>query len=224
MDECVRIAHSKKELLQGHKEIEEKSENDTLAFTFSKPIVQEYIPGKIHDVCTLFNEGEPRAALTQIREKTIPPTGGPGVVNRTTDIPRLKNHALELLKEIDWHGVAQVEFIHDLRDDKFKLLEINSKFWGTLDLSIKAGINFPYLLFKMATEGDVENNFDYEKNIRFRWPFPDETMYLKQAGMRLKDIKEFCNWGEKNTFTNIQRDDWVPNLFQFVAAFYKLLG
>ena len=34
-----------------------------------------------------------------------------------------------------------------------KLIEVNPRFWGSLALAIYAGIDFPYLLYKLAMEG-----------------------------------------------------------------------
>ena len=42
-----------------------------------------------------------------------------------------------------WHGVAMVEFKRDERDDTPRLMEINGRFWGSLQLAIDAGVDFP---------------------------------------------------------------------------------
>ena len=52
---------------------EKKSDN---IHDFERPMVQEYIPGDLMDVCVLFNCGRPRAALAQRRVLTYPPSGG----------------------------------------------------------------------------------------------------------------------------------------------------
>ena len=36
-----------------------------------------------------------------------------------------------------------VEFKHDERDGVPKLMEINGRFWGSLQLAIDAGVDFP---------------------------------------------------------------------------------
>jgi hypothetical protein len=40
-----------------------------MVFVYDRPLVQEYVPGEIHDVCLLLNRGKVRAALTQKRLK-----------------------------------------------------------------------------------------------------------------------------------------------------------
>ena len=136
------------------------------------PLIQELIPGEVHDVCLLFNEGRVRAALTQRRLRMRPRTGGIGVFNETTWNPALRDAAVRLLEALAWHGPAMVEFKIDARDGMPRLLDVNSRYWGTLDLAIQAGIDFPALACRMALDGDVAPVFEYEVGLRYRWPFP----------------------------------------------------
>jgi len=140
-------------------------------FDHTRPLLQEFIPGDVHDVCVLFNRGEPRAALTQRRLAMFPAEGGVGVYNETTDDPDLREQAITLMRALRWHGPAQVEFKRDARDGSLRLMEVNPRFWGTLDLAIRAGINFPYLTASIAARGDVKPVTRYEKGVRLRWVF-----------------------------------------------------
>ncbi|MHA1401786.1 MAG: carboxylate--amine ligase [Candidatus Heimdallarchaeaceae archaeon] len=213
-----KFVYSKAELIETYDEIQNHYKDNSIISYYTNPLIQEYIPGKIHDVCVLFKEGKVRAALTQMRIKTNPPEGGPGVVNVTTYIPELRDLAINLMEKIRWHGVAQLEFKHDPRDNKFKLLEINPKFWGTLGLSIEAGIDFPYLLYKMTVDGDTESAFNYRKGLKFRWIVPNELNYLRQSRNKLKDLQEFLKFWERNTKTDIWMNDLKPNIFQVIVA------
>ena len=189
---------------------------------YSKPLIQEYIPGYVHDVCVLFNKGEPRAALTQKRLWIYPTTGGWGVVNETTHEPELIELTFKLLKKLKWHGVAQVEFKIDNRDKKPKLMEINPKFWGTLELSIKAGIDFPYLLYKMAIEDDIEEKYDYKTNLKFiRTGYGLFGNILeKKIFMPLKELYSFHKEGAEN---DIYMDDLLPNILSNSVGLVKAL-
>ncbi|MGD8346712.1 MAG: ATP-grasp domain-containing protein, partial [Lysobacterales bacterium] len=52
------------------------------------------------------------------------------------------------------------------------LLEVNGRFWGTMDLSVAAGMDFPVLACRMARDGDIPEQMDYRAGLRYRWPFP----------------------------------------------------
>lgn len=151
------------------------------SFDFRRPLVQEKIRGEVHEVCALFNRGEPRAALTQRRLLMYPAGGGAGIYNETTDEPGLKRRALRLLEALRWHGPAQVEFIRDAASGEAFLLEVNGRLWGTLDLAVAAGMDFPALACRMAIDGDVEPKWDYRVGLRFRWPFPFGLLYLMET-------------------------------------------
>jgi predicted ATP-grasp superfamily ATP-dependent carboligase len=121
----------------------------------SELLVQEFVPGEVHDVGALVANGRVRASLTQRRLRMDPPEGGPGVAVETTDEPGLAHLAARLLGELDWHGPAQVEFRRDERDGAFRLLEVNVRFWGTLGLATTAGLDLPRLAVELALRGDL---------------------------------------------------------------------
>ncbi|MGA9574068.1 MAG: ATP-grasp domain-containing protein [Lysobacterales bacterium] len=160
-------------------------------FTSDRPLIQEYIPGLVHDACLLFRYGEARAALSQKRLAMYPQTGGVGIHNETTSEPELIEKARLLLSSLDWHGPAMVEFKHDRRDGKFKLMEINSRYWGTLDLAIQAGVNFPWLACRMALDGDIDPVFTYRVGLKYRWNWTYGWQYVMQSEQRMQALWEF---------------------------------
>ena len=133
------------------------------------PLIQEYIPGDGYGAFALFNKGEIKAFFTHRRIRSFSPTGGASVFRESIEVPTtLREYGIELLKTLNWHGVAMVEFIRDSRDSEFKLMEINGRFWGSLPLAVASGVDFPYLLYKMAMEGDVEPVFHYKVGVKSR--------------------------------------------------------
>jgi predicted ATP-grasp superfamily ATP-dependent carboligase len=111
-----------------------------------------------------------------------------------------------------------VEFKKDIRDGEYKLMEINPKFWGSLDLSIACGVNFPKLLVEMALNGDIEPVFNYSKNIFYRWPFPDDLLHLSANPYRYFKL---C----KNISIKIQKAIYTPMIFYqtFTRSTYPVL-
>ena len=53
--------------------------------------------------------------------------------------------AQRLVSTLGWTGFANIDTLHDYRDDQLKILEINARFWGSLRGSLVAGVSFPYL-------------------------------------------------------------------------------
>ena len=73
---------------------------------------------------------------------------------------------MALLRAVGWHGVAMVEFKVDRRDGRPVLLEVNPRFWGSINQAVSAGIDFPYLLYRVAIEGDIEPITSYKLGLK----------------------------------------------------------
>jgi predicted ATP-grasp superfamily ATP-dependent carboligase len=136
-------------------------------------ILQRRVPGAGYGVSMLFNRGQMRAKFThrRLREKTA--TGGISTVRTAVVNPELEDYAQRLLETVNFHGVAMVEFKHDERTGRNWLLEVNPRFWGSLGLAIRAGVNFPYLLYRMAVDGDVDPVLRYRSGVTVTWLLGD---------------------------------------------------
>jgi predicted ATP-grasp superfamily ATP-dependent carboligase len=161
-----------------------------LVYDYGQFVVQEQVPGVVHDVCALFCHGELRAALTQRRSRTYPAAAGIGVDCITTDEPHLVERAAALMKRLRWHGPAQIEFITDESSGRVWLIEVNGRFWGGLALSVWAGVDFPWLTYRMAVDGDVPRQSGYRIGARYRWPFFLGLLHVKQSARRLAALKD----------------------------------
>lgn len=137
-------------------------------------ILQERIEGPGVGIFLLMCEGEilARFAHRRIREK--PPSGGVSVLCESIEPPPdALTTAMRLLNEVNWTGVAMVEFKQDRRDGVHKLIEVNARFWGSLQLSISSGVDFPYLLYRMALEDLPRGPDKYRIGLRSRWELGD---------------------------------------------------
>lgn len=143
-------------------------------------LVQEYIPnGGEQGVYTLYDRSSELAAVTvQRRLRSKYPDGGASTLRETISNPELISLADGLLSALDWSGVAMVEFRIDPRDGQSKLMEINPRFWGSLALSIRAGVDFPYLLYQQVIDGTVEPTLAYDTDVEVQWLLGDIVQAL----------------------------------------------
>jgi predicted ATP-grasp superfamily ATP-dependent carboligase len=202
------------ELLQHHDGLRIAEDR---VFTTDRPLIQELIPGPVHDVVALFHQGEPRAVMTQQRLAMRPARGGPGCYNQTTIDPDLAELGVTLLKSLGWHGPAMVEFKRDSRDGRFRLLEVNGRFWGTLGLAILAGIDFPWLTCRMALEGDIEPVPHYRVGVRYRWVIPEAFGRSTGVATSLRARWRALRPGH-GVATEIEWSDPLPHLLEIVRA------
>jgi predicted ATP-grasp superfamily ATP-dependent carboligase len=194
-------------------EFDQKRRRDTIA--------QEYIPGRGFGLFALFNRGQPRAVFMHSRIREFPINGGPSTSAESIYDLHLKELGLLLLKSLRWHGVAMVEFKRDDRDGEYKLMEINPKFWGSLDLAIASGVDFPYLTVRMALDGDIPPVHVYRKGVRYQWPFPDDALHCIANPVSLPEY--IGNLVDPHIDRNIWPDDIKPNIIQAATTPFILL-
>jgi protein-tyrosine-phosphatase/predicted ATP-grasp superfamily ATP-dependent carboligase len=112
---------------------------------------QEYVAGHGLGIDFLFNQGKKVWYFAHERVHEYPLTGGASTYRHSLyPDSRLLDRAEQLLTVLHWHGVAMVEFKVS-RDGSFYLMEINPRLWGSLALSIDAGVNFPLGLWQIAS-------------------------------------------------------------------------
>ena len=171
------------------------------AFRAHPFMLQEFIPGKGEGVFTLYDNGKPLTFFAHRRLREKPPQGGVSVLSESAAVnSTLELYARKLLSHVGWHGVAMVEF-RVTADGKPYLMEINTRFWGSLQLAIDAGVDFPWLLYQTCSQtshqsDDKAGNHQaevvshYKIGKRLRWILGDfDSLYLvlRDNDFSLKD-------------------------------------
>jgi predicted ATP-grasp superfamily ATP-dependent carboligase len=154
-------------------------------------VIQELIRGDGYGFFALFDHGRERAVFMHRRLREYPVTGGASTAAESVHDPTLQELGLKLLRALNWHGVAMVEFKRDVRDHQFKLMEINAKFWGSLDLALAAGVEFPWLALQLGLGRLDTSDIGYRSGVRFRWVFDDFMHALAQPGDFSAFIRDF---------------------------------
>lgn len=106
-------------------------------------LLQRWMPGDGMGVELLMDHGRPLAAFQHRRLREVPPTGGASSLRESVELDQdLYGHAVRLLRELEWTGLAMVEFRRG-DDGAGYLMEINGRVWGSLPLAVQAGMDFP---------------------------------------------------------------------------------
>jgi predicted ATP-grasp superfamily ATP-dependent carboligase len=197
-----------------------------VAQAYPVPLVQEYIPpgGDALGVGVLLNyRSEPRGTFVHRRLREYPVSGGPSTLRVSVAAPELVDMGVKLLRAMDWQGVAMVEFKMDPRDGLPKLMEVNPKFWGSIALSIAAGVDFPYLLYRLATGGDVPSTNSYQTGVLCRWLIPGDILHFLFNPQRFPLRPSFFQFRRGNLhYDLLDRDDPGPLWGMFCAALTSL--
>jgi predicted ATP-grasp superfamily ATP-dependent carboligase len=170
-------------------------------------LLQRRIHGPGEGLFLLRWDGQTRARFAHRRLREKPPAGGVSVYRESiAPPPDLVRAGERLLEALDWRGVAMIECKRDETTGRHVLMEINGRFWGSLQLAIDAGVDFPALLVACAL-GHTPPPADgrpYQIGIRSRWLWGDvDHLYLRLrrsssalqlsggAGSRVRALLEF---------------------------------
>lgn len=119
-------------------------------------LVQEVIRGEGTAIFALFDTGKPLVTFAHRRLIEKPPWGGVSALCESIDPPPdALGFALDMLKELNWHGPAMVEFKRD-SDGGPCLMEINPRFWGSLELAVRSGVDFPQMCMQLALGESID--------------------------------------------------------------------
>lgn len=150
-------------------------------------LLQERITGPGVGVFLLLWDGVLRATFSHRRLREKPPAGGVSVYSESVALDEvLVQRASRLLQALGWQGVAMVEFKTDERNGEPVLMEINGRFWGSLQLAIDAGVDFPRLLLECAAGRPASGPAPYQVGTRLRWWWGDVDQLL----LRVRKTRE----------------------------------
>ena len=116
-------------------------------------MIQELVPGDgaaQQSYAALCRDGEVLASLTACRTRQFPMDfGRASTFVETIDDPEVERDARKLLASMRFTGLVEVEFKANL------LLDVNPRPWGWQSLCGRAGVDFPYLLWRLASGAPV---------------------------------------------------------------------
>lgn len=156
--------------------------------------------------------------------------------------PELIQETKRLVKEVEYTGIAEVEYKKDTRDDEFRLIEVNPRSWSWIGITPYCDVNLPLIAYEDMVKGKKNYAVSRKKTGSVKWMrvIDDSNNCLWQyrkkgfpeASMNLTSWMQGTFKGSKVVMEDFSIIDPVPTLwgiFQFfknkvVAMIRKLLG
>ena len=199
-------------------------------------LLQQRIEGPGFAISVLLWEGQLKAAFAHRRIREKPPSGGVSVLREGISLDsELVSSSVELLRNFSWQGVAMVEFKLDASSGVPYLMEINGRFWGSLQLAIDAGVDFPNLLLQSALGAKPSPVTTYRTGVRSRWEWgdvdhllacifhSDRALALSSNGPRRQRLRAladfFISFARRDQLEIFRRDDPRPFVRETVDWF-----
>ncbi len=188
-------------------------------FGDAMPFIQKFIQGDGAGFFAFYKNGILKNYFIHRRIREYPVKGGASTVAEGFHNDEIFQSGKKLLDHLQWEGVAMVEFKKDNETGHYNLMEINAKFWGSLDLALVSGVNFPEMLIDDALGKEITPLPEFKKT-RFQWVLNGDLFHVIERPWKIpfffKDLLV-----AKNDF---YFSDILPNLFQLAnipVHYYK---
>jgi len=177
------------------------------------PLVQEYVAGEGWAFFALYWHGRCERRFMHRRVREWPPSGGTSACAESVlEAPALTRAGETLLDALAWHGVAMVEGKRT-PGGEFVLMEINAKFWGSHDLALAAGVDFPGDLVALLEGNALPPQAPY-RAVRFAWPFGGDLWHAMAAPAHAPAV--LLDLVSPRVQKSFRWSDPVPSLFEVV--------
>ncbi|WP_217587613.1 ATP-grasp domain-containing protein [Lentibacillus saliphilus] len=114
-----------------------------------EPLIQEVISGKGYGVFAAAKDGKPIVYFAHERIREVPPGGGVSTLRRANAVhPALKEATEKIIRQLNWTGIMMVEFKGESKAEAY-FMEVNARPWGSLDLAVRSGVDFPGLMIDL---------------------------------------------------------------------------
>lgn len=116
----------------------------------SAVIAQEWASGRREAVWSFYVDGRFSARWAQVAHRMIPLLGGTSVVRESIPVPTdIGSATHQLIEDINLEGFSEVEFRRNAFGEPL-LMEINPRLSASVELAVRAGVDFPYLMYQWA--------------------------------------------------------------------------
>jgi protein-tyrosine-phosphatase len=111
---------------------------------------------------------------------------GTAISENYFDISKLR----KVVEYMGWNGVAMLEF--KVQDGVPYIMEMNGRFWGSLEVGIKSGFNYPEFLIDLHFNNNSKQNPPY-RDIQVRNLLSDTSLHLFEL-INSRNFKFFFAW------------------------------
>ncbi len=191
-------------------------------------VLQELIPGggaAQFSYAGVWQSGTPVASLVARRARQYPiDFGYTSTFVETIERDEVEEAAGRFLKSLDYSGLVEVEFKHDARDGRTKILDVNARAWTWNALGGIAGVDFAHVLWRIAmgeTVAPVRAHADVA------WMHGSRDVLAALLEMRAGNLSlatYLRSWRKPMVFAAFAKDDPVPGLIDLPLAAARVLG
>ena len=198
---------------------------------FGPCFIQEFVPGTKYAAVFLANKNsEPVRFFVHKAIREYPITGGPTCFLESVENNAMLEYGSRILKEINYVGLVNMEFILDEKEGIPRIIDINPRFYGPLQGAVNAGVDFPYELFQLSLNRKIEPDLNYPLGKKCRALLFEDTKHLISVLRGVKSPKynigkfrtliNYLNFFKDNGYFILSFKDPLPGIVKILKSIF----
>ena len=201
-------------------------------------LIQEFVPGRGIGFSCFVVDGEVYLPFQWERIREKDPRGSGSSARRSIPLDaQVLRMGRDLVTRAGFQGICMVEFKQDTRNGRLTLMEINGRPWGSIQLPIHSGVDYPRHLADWYLCGSLPPKWiDYKTGITCKWLTAElghlENLWQgKPAGWPVPYpnfwttlLKIAIPWYPGLRYDDLSWSDPKPGLTELVSWFRRHLG
>lgn len=169
-------------------------------------------------------DGEVKAHWIGEKVREHPIQFGTATFARSIACDELVEPSSRLLKELNYTGVCEVEYLKSPIDGEYKLIEINARTWLWVGLAKACGVNYAVMIYNYLNQ--IPFNYPTKFKIGVNWVnYITDTVFSLQAILKrqLKLKQYFCAFKGKTVNAIFSWKDLRPGIaFLFLSVYIAI--
>lgn len=149
------------------------AEYQSIAQTDADVMIQEVIGGKDELLYTFLGyfdqHSRPLAYCVRSKLRQYPLDFGYCTLTESCENGTVVDQSVRLLQSLQFHGIVGVEWKHDPKTDRYKLIEINARAVNTTGIAAACGVDLPYIAFADSIGQPVEPVTRWKTGVKWIW-------------------------------------------------------
>ena len=211
--------------VQVNDEAELLSKSKEISQLTSDVMIQELIPFDRNNRVVSFTcfavNGEIKTYWMGQKLREHPIKYGTATMSESVLIPEVLEEAKPLVKTLNYTGICEIEFMRDVRDGFYKLIEINPRTWLWVGLAKECGIDYAKIMYNYANHIEQQYSQSYQVGIKWRNAVTDFVFGMQAILQKHVTLSEYINSLSGQCVHAIWSwKDIVPGLIFPILSFY----
>lgn len=206
-------------------ELKEHLQTIGKVFPIEETFTQEYIPfdgsNKTISFTAFCIEGGIKAHWAGVKLREHPVQFGTATFAQSVYVEECHKQSITLLKELNYTGVCEIEFLKNPNDGEFKLIEINARTWLWVGLAKACGVNYALMIYNYLNNIPVVYPTRYATDVNWVNYITDSVFSLQAIIKRHLKLKQYLYAFKGKTVNAIfsWRDILPGIMFLFLSVY-----